>query len=145
MNVTAGLDSPAPPPEVGPLVASAEFPVRSGHVPPLADRFSTRPETGPDLAMALDRSRIIALVPRSRRTGAGSPHDWLRCSGKTQFAAFFAESQWRARSIDMLVWIDASSTASILAGYVEAASLITGSRLPATLSQSPPASWAGLA
>ncbi len=130
MNVTAGLASPAPPPEVGPLVASAEFPVRSGHVPPLADRFSTRPETGPDLAMALDRSPIIALVPRSRRTGAGLPQDWLRCSGKTQFAAFFAESQWRARSIDLLVWIDASSTASILAGYVEAASLITGSRLP---------------
>src|SRR5580692_12601312 len=132
MNVTAGLDSPAPPPATGPLVASADWPVRSGLPPPLADRFSTRPETGPDLAMALDRSPMIALVPRSRRVGAGSSHDWLRCTGKTQLAALYAESQWRARSIDLLVWIDASSPASILAGYVEAARGITGTRLPGT-------------
>ncbi len=130
MNVTAGLDSPAPPPAVGPLGASADWPVRSGQVPPLADKFSTRPETGPDLAMALDRSPIIALVPRSRRVGAGSSHDWLRCNGKTQLAAFYSESQWRTRSVDLLVWIDASSSASILAGYVEAARVITGTRLP---------------
>jgi tetratricopeptide (TPR) repeat protein len=130
MNVTAGMDHPAPPPAVGPLVASAEFPVRSGQVPPLADRFSTRPETGPDLAMALDRSPVIALAPRSRRVGAGSSNDWLRCSGKTQIAAYFAESEWRTRAIDLLIWIDASSTSSILSGYVEAARLITGTRLP---------------
>src|SRR5215472_15090976 len=105
MNATAGAASPAAPPAVGPLVASIEFPVRSGHVPPLADRFSPRPETGPDLAMALDRNPVIALAPRTRRSGAGSSQDWLRCSGKTQLAAFFAESQWRARSIDLLVWI----------------------------------------
>ena len=89
-----------------------------------------RPETGPDLSMALDRSPMIALVPRSRRVGAGSSHDWLRCSGKTQLAAYFAESQWRARSIDLLVWIDASSTPAILSGFVEAARLITGTPLP---------------
>ncbi len=142
MNVTAGVDSPAPPPAVGPLVASVDWPVRSGPVPPLADRFSTRPETGPDLAMALERSPTIALVPRSRRVGAGSSHDWLRCSGKTQFAAFFAESQWRARSTDFLVWIDASSTASILSGYVEAARVITGTRLPG-IAESVAASFLG--
>jgi tetratricopeptide (TPR) repeat protein len=130
MNVTAGMESAAPPPAVGPLVATVEFPVRSGHVPPLADRFSTRAETGPDLAMALERSPTIALTPRSRRTGAGTPQDWLRCSGKTQLAAYFAESQWRSRSIDLLIWIDATSTASILSGYVEAAKLITGTLLP---------------
>ncbi len=130
MNVTAGVDSPSPPPAVGPLVASADWPVRSGPVPPLADRFSTRPETGPDVAMALERSPTIALVPRSRRVGAGSSHDWLRCSGKTQQAVFFAESQWRTRSIELLVWVDASSTASILSGYVEAARVLTGTRLP---------------
>jgi tetratricopeptide (TPR) repeat protein len=80
--------------------------------------------------MALDRSPAIALAPRSRRVGAGSPQDWLRCSGKTQLAALFAETQWRSRAIDVLVWIDANSLASILSGYVEAAMLITGTRLP---------------
>jgi tetratricopeptide (TPR) repeat protein len=130
MNVTAGPGSPAAPPAVGPLVAAADWPVRSGQVPPLADRFNARQETGPDLAMALDRSPMIALLPRSRRVGAGSSHDWLRCTGKTQLAVFFAESQWRARTIDLLIWIDASSTASIVSGYVEAARVITGTRLP---------------
>jgi tetratricopeptide (TPR) repeat protein len=80
--------------------------------------------------MALDRNSAIALAPRSRRAGAGSSHDWQRCSGKTQLAAYFAETQWRSRSIDLLVWIDAGSTASILSGYIEAARLITGTRLP---------------
>ncbi|HTA07558.1 MAG TPA: hypothetical protein VK836_03550, partial [Streptosporangiaceae bacterium] len=82
--------------------------------------------------MALDRSPMIALVPRSRRAGAGSSHDWLRCTGKTQLAVYYAESQWRARSIDLLVWIDASSAASIMAGYVETARIITGTPLPGT-------------
>jgi tetratricopeptide (TPR) repeat protein len=132
MSVAAGVNNEASRPVVGPLVASAEWPVRSGLIPPLADRFSTRPETGPDLAMALGRGPVIALTPRSRRVGAGSSYDWLRCTGKTQLAAFYAESQWRARSVDVMVWIDASSKASILSGYVEAARSITGTRLPGT-------------
>jgi tetratricopeptide (TPR) repeat protein len=92
--------------------------------------------------MALDRSPMIALVPRSRRVGAGSSHDWLRCSGKTQLAAYFAESQWRARTIDLLIWIDASNTASILSGYVEAARAITGTSLPG-IAESVAASFLG--
>jgi tetratricopeptide (TPR) repeat protein len=72
----------------------------------------------------------VALTPRSRRLGAGSSHDWLRCSGKTQLAAFYAESQWKARAVDLLVWIDGSSAASILSGYVAAAQALTGTRMP---------------
>jgi tetratricopeptide (TPR) repeat protein len=131
-NAETDVDGPAPAPVAGPLLVADEWPVRSGEVPPLADRFSTRPETGPDLALALERSRAIALAPRARRQGAGSAHDWLRCSGKTQLAVYHAESLWRARSIDLLVWIDASSAASILTGYVAAARALTGIRLPGT-------------
>jgi tetratricopeptide (TPR) repeat protein len=132
LNVETDVDGSAPTPVAGPLLVADEWPVRSGAVPPLADRFSTRPETGPDLKMALERSAVIALAPRARRAGAGSSHDWLRCSGKTQLAAFHAESLWRARSIDLLVWIDASSAASILSGYVAAARAVTGIRMPGT-------------
>lgn len=64
-----GEESPAPVAVAGPLIATASWPVRSGAIPPLADRFSTRPETGPDLRMALDRSPVVALTPRSRRRG----------------------------------------------------------------------------
>ena len=115
---------------VAPLVPSAEWPVRSGAVPPLADRFSPRPETAPDLTTAFAHSTTVVLTPRARRLGAGSSQDWLRCSGKTQLAAFFAESQWRARAVDLLLWVDASCRASILSGYVAAARAITETRLP---------------
>ncbi len=123
-----GVDSQALPPLQASLQASAQWPVRSGLVPALADRFSTRPESGPDLKIALGRTGAIVLAPRARRVGAGSSQDWLRCSGKTQLAAFFAESQWRAGALDLLVWVDASSAASILADYVDAAAVVTGTR-----------------
>lgn len=132
INAETDVDGPAPTPVAGPLLVADEWPVRCGAVPPLADRFSTRPETGPDLTMALARSAAISLAPRAGRQGAGSSHDWLRCSGKTQLAVFHAESLWRARSIDLLVWIDASSAASILSGYVAAARAVTGIRMPGT-------------
>jgi hypothetical protein len=82
--------------------------------------------------MALDRSPVVALTPRSRRLGAGSSHDWLRVTGKTQLAAYHAESQWHDHAIDLLIWIDASSTAAILSGYVAAARALTGTRTPGT-------------
>ena len=130
INVETDAEGPASVPLAGPLAVTADWPVRSGPVPPLADRFSTRPETAPDLRMALDRSAAIALTPRARRLGAGSSHDWLRVSGKTQLAAYYAESQWQDRAIDLLVWIDASSVASILSGYVAAARTLTGTHTP---------------
>ncbi len=128
MSEMTGADSQALRPVVASLQASAQWPVRAGAVPPLADRFSTRPETGPDLKLALGRNSTIVLAPRSRRMGAGSSQDWLRCCGKTQLAAFFAESQWRAGAVDLLVWIDASNVGSVLSGYVNAAAVVTGTR-----------------
>src|SRR5215469_731521 len=104
ISAETDVDSLVLPPAAGPLLVAAEWPVRCGGVPPLADRFSTRPETAPDLSLALERSAAVALTPRSRRLGAGSSHDWLRCSGKTQLAAFYAETQWRTRALDLLVW-----------------------------------------
>src|SRR5215469_1258028 len=130
VNAETDVDSLALLPAPGPLLVTAEWPVRCGTVPPLADRFSTRPETAPDLSLALERSAAVALTPRSRRLGAGSSHDWLRCSGKTQLAAFYAETQWRTRALDLLVWVDASSTASILSAYVSTVRALTGIRMP---------------
>lgn len=129
-NAETSEPSPAGSAQPGPLQASADWPVRSGWVPPLADKFSPRPETGLDLAVALQRAPAVALLPRARRHGAGTAHDWLRCSGKTQLAVAYAEQVWQSRSADLLVWIDAGSRAAVLSGYVEAARAITGSRMP---------------
>jgi tetratricopeptide (TPR) repeat protein len=97
-------------------------------VPPLADRFSTRPESGPDLFVALEQSAGVALIPR--QNDDSEPADWLAATGKTQLAVYYAESQWRAHALDLLVWVDASSQAAVLASYVEAASRLTGARPP---------------
>jgi tetratricopeptide (TPR) repeat protein len=93
--------------------------VRSGAIPPLADGFSARPESAPDLGAALAPGAVAVLAP-GRAATAGS-RDWLGSCGKTQLAAYFAESLWRARGLDLLVWVAATSRASVLAGYMEAA------------------------
>lgn len=125
MNQT-GRGSQTAPAALAPLTAAAVWPVRSGLVPPLADRFNSRPETAPDLGLAFARSATVALTAPAHRSGPGMLQDWLRCCGKTQLAVAFAESVWQARSIDLLVWIDASSSASILAGYADAAGAVAG-------------------
>ncbi len=121
-NAITSEDSSEPPPSTGLLRVSATWPVRLGAIPPLADRFTSRPESSPDLNLGLQHSPVVALTPRSSRVGAGAAHDLLRCTGKTQLAVQHAESLWQARALDLLVWIDASSRASVLTGYVEAAS-----------------------
>jgi tetratricopeptide (TPR) repeat protein len=114
----------------GPLNASAEWPLRCGLVPVLADRFSTRPESAPDIGTALVPGGSVALVPAVATEAAAAT--WPRISGKTQLAAYYAESAWHARAVDLLLWVDASSRASILAGYVEAAAAISETRQPGT-------------
>jgi len=95
------------------------WPVRTGAVPPLADGFSTRPETAPDLAAALVPGAVVALVPG--RAAADRPGGRLESCGKTQLAAFAAQALWRSGQVDLLAWVDATSRASVLSGFVEAA------------------------
>jgi tetratricopeptide (TPR) repeat protein len=91
--------------------------IRSGEVPPLADCFSARPETVPGLAGALVPGRpLILTAPEARR----HQYDWPGGTGKTQLAVHLAESLWRARQIELLVWVTATSRASVLAGYAQA-------------------------
>ena len=110
------------------------WPVRSGTVPALADGFISRPETDPGLVAALPAGAAVALVPGQAAPPAASPgpmaapqsRDWLRSSGKTQLAAAFAESLWQSGGVDLLVWIDATSRASVLSGYAAATAAVTG-------------------
>jgi tetratricopeptide (TPR) repeat protein len=93
------------------------WPVRAGTAPPLAEGFSARPETASGLA-ALLPGTLVMLAPE-RVTGA-SP-DWPGTCGKTQLAIFLAESLWASREVDLVAWVTATSRASILAGFSEAA------------------------
>jgi tetratricopeptide (TPR) repeat protein len=110
------------------------WPIRSGTVPALAEGFSARMETGPGLAAALPTGAAVALVPDRAAAPAAFPgpvaaadaQDWLRSSGKTQLAAAFAESLWQSGGVDLLVWIEATSRASVLSGYAAATADATG-------------------
>jgi len=97
--------------------------IRSGEVPPLADCFSARPETAPGIAGALAPGRPLVLTgPEAQR----QLYDWPGGTGKTQLAAYLAESAWQARQIEVLVWVTAASRASILTGYAQAFADLTG-------------------
>ncbi len=91
-------------------------------MPPLADGFSARPETAPDLGTTLVPGATVVLA--LGQTAADKPPDWRQACGKTQIAVYFAESLWRSRAVDLLVWVVAASRASVLSGYAEAAAAI---------------------
>jgi hypothetical protein len=61
----------------GSRAGSVPWPVRSGLVPPLAEGFTTRPDTVPSLEAALVPGAAVALVPvrmpGARRTGRDRP------------------------------------------------------------------------
>src|SRR5215831_5164278 len=110
----------------GAAVGRPSWPIRSGMVPALADGFSARTETGPRLAAALPAGAAVALVPERAAAPAADSRDWPRSSGKTQLAAAFAQSLWQSGDVDLLVWIEATSRASVLAGYAAATAAATG-------------------
>src|ERR1700728_583426 len=116
----AAVDSQGPPGEaLVPRAGEIAWPVRSGAVPPLADGFLARPESAPALGADLVPGGVVVLVPGW--VGVKASRDWLESCGKTQLAVSCAESLWQSGGVDLLVWIAATSRASVLSGYVEAA------------------------
>jgi tetratricopeptide (TPR) repeat protein len=103
--------------------STATWPVWSGPVPPLAEGFTVRPDTVPGLEAALTPGATLALVPEQVPATA---KDWRASSGKTQLARYFAESLWRSPGVDVLTWVVATSRASVLAGFVQAAAAMGG-------------------
>ena len=99
----------------------SRWPVWSGPVPPLADGFTVRPDTVPNLETALVPGSAVALVPDQ---APASAQDWRASSGKTQLARHYAESLWRSPGVDVLTWVVASSRASVLSGFAFAATAI---------------------
>jgi tetratricopeptide (TPR) repeat protein len=104
--------------------AEVRWPLRVGVAPAPASEFSPRPETAPNIAAALAPGATVALVP-DRTEGPANP-DWKRLSGKTQLAVAAAETLWHSRQVELLMWVTATSRASVLTAYEEVAAAITG-------------------
>jgi tetratricopeptide (TPR) repeat protein len=97
---------------------------RIGEVPPLADGFTDRPDTAGGLADVLVPGSAVALVPDP--AVAETLPNWPGAGGKTQIAVMIAESLWRSRAIDGLIWISVTNRATVLSGFVEASVAATG-------------------
>jgi tetratricopeptide (TPR) repeat protein len=97
---------------------------RIGEVPPLAEGFTDRPDTVGGLVDVLVPGSAMALVP-----DPAAPESLPNCPGacgKTQIAVLMAESLWRSRVIDGLVWISVTNRAAVLSGFVQASVAATG-------------------
>jgi tetratricopeptide (TPR) repeat protein len=100
-----------------------------GTAPPLAAGFIARQETGLALREALVPGATVALG--SGRPGAWSAdrpgsevRDWRDSCGKTQLAVHSAQSLSQDGTVELVIWVTATSNASVLSGYVEAAAAL---------------------
>ncbi len=92
--------------------------VAAGPMPPLADGYVARPEIDQALSDLLVPGATAALVPAVTWPGG---HDWRSACGKTQVAASYARSLRAAEPAVVLAWVSATSRASVLSTYGEAA------------------------
>ncbi len=92
-----------------------------GSVPPLADPYYPRPETGPFLADRLRPGETIALVHGAETDVAPAVQGG---TGKTQLAVEFAHAMWNSRTAEVLVWVTAASRESIVTGFAQAANAV---------------------
>ena len=90
----------------------------SGIVPPLADFFHQRPETGLDLRAGLYPGDIVVLTHGEETAVAPGPQGG---TGKTQLAVAFTHALWGSRAVDALIWVSATSRESIVTGFAQAA------------------------
>jgi tetratricopeptide (TPR) repeat protein len=104
------------------------WPIRSGVVPPLADCYNPRAETGPALTSTLQPGHTVVLCDAAEPYSqpAASPDVGPGGTGKTQIAAGFAYTLWEARAVDLVVWISATSKDAVLTGYAVALADVGG-------------------
>jgi tetratricopeptide (TPR) repeat protein len=104
-------------------------------VPPLAVGFVPRPETGQAVKAALAPGATVVLVPdrgagarlwtaaTTERVAAGA-REWPDSCGKTQLAIWQATALRDSGAVDIVLWVSATSRASVLSGYAEAATAL---------------------
>jgi tetratricopeptide (TPR) repeat protein len=108
--------------------------VLSGDVPPIADPYFPRPETGPDLAASLRPGQVAVLTPAepaaAKASVAGSAASAATVpgaqggTGKTQLAVEYAHTMWSGGRAEVLTWVSASSREAIITGFAQAAASV---------------------
>jgi hypothetical protein len=93
----------------------------SGIVPPLADTYYTRTETGTDLAGSLQPGETAVLVHGDESDAVPTAQGG---TGKTQLAVEFTHAMWNGRLVEVLVWVTATNAESIITGFAQAANTV---------------------
>ena len=96
----------------------------SGIVPPLADAFYPRPETGPDLANTLAPGQAVVLTHGGETDSAPAAQGG---TGKTQLAVEFAHNLWNGKLVEVLVWVTATHREQVVTGFAQAANTVDAS------------------
>ena len=103
--------------------------------PTLATGFIPRPETGAAASAALVPGATVVLVserdaaagyqvpPTTERVATGA-REWPDSCGKTQLAIHLATTLRDAGAVDIVIWVPATSRASVLSAYVQAAAAL---------------------
>ena len=90
----------------------------SGAIPPLAESFHQRPETGLDLRAGLYPGDTVVLTHGEDTAATPAAQGG---TGKTQIAVAFSHALWGGRAVDALVWVPATSREAIVTGFARAA------------------------
>ena len=93
----------------------------SGIIPPLADAYFQRLETGIDLKSGLFPGETVVLVHGGESDAVSVA---MGGTGKTQLAVEFTQALRSSRAVDVLVWVTASSREAVVAGFARAAGAV---------------------
>jgi tetratricopeptide (TPR) repeat protein len=104
--------------------ASGSGVLLSGIVPPLADAYYYREQTGPDLASSMRPGETVVLVHGEETDVAPAAQGG---TGKTQLAVEFTHAMWNTRTVEVLVWVTAADRESVITGFAQAANTVDAS------------------
>jgi tetratricopeptide (TPR) repeat protein len=96
----------------------------SGIVPPLADSFYSRTESGPDLTSVLRPGEIAVLTQGDATPVTPAAQGG---TGKTQIAVEFTHSMWNSRLVEVLIWVTATNREAIVTSFAHAANTVDAS------------------
>jgi tetratricopeptide (TPR) repeat protein len=111
--------------QTGTVTSSGSGVLLSGTVPPLADTYYPREQSGPDLADGLRPGETVVLIHGDETELAPAAQGG---TGKTQLAVEFTHAMWNSRAVEVLVWVNGASRESVVTGFAQAANTVDTSQ-----------------
>jgi tetratricopeptide (TPR) repeat protein len=114
--------------QAGTITSSGSGVLLSGTVPPLADAYYPREQSGPNLASSMRPGQTVVLVHGEETGQAARVPAAQGGTGKTQLAVEFTHAMWNTRTVEILIWVNAASRESVITGFAQAANTVDASQ-----------------